>query len=317
MSSALDRFPPVIRKRKGRLLLEKAWKERWLYILMLPGIIYFLVYKYLPMAGIVIAFQDYMPRRGVLGSDWVGAEHFIRFFTERQFWQLFRNTLILALYSIIFYFPVPIVLALLLNEVTRLPFKRFVQSVTYLPHFLSWVVIVGITRTLLNSETGLVNQLIEVLGGEPVQFLISPVWFRPMIVMQDIWKDAGWGSILFLAALAGVDPQLYESAVMEGANRWQQLWHITLPSIMSTIVIIFILRLGRFLDLRLEQILLMVNALNREVGDVFDTYVYRTGILQAQYSYSAAVGMFRSVVGLLMVILSNWTAHKMGQEGIY
>jgi putative aldouronate transport system permease protein len=138
-----------------------------------------------------------------------------------------------------------------------------------------------------------------------------------MIVMQDIWKDAGWGSILFLAALAGVDPQLYESAVMEGANRWQQLWHITLPSIMSTIVIIFILRLGRFLDLRLEQILLMVNALNREVGDVFDTYVYRTGILQAQYSYSAAVGMFRSVVGLLMVILSNWTAHKMGQEGIY
>ncbi len=285
--------------------------------MLLPGLLYFVIYKYVPMAGLVMAFQNYQPRAGFLHSQWVGVKHFARLFGEPEFWMLFRNTMILAVYSVAFYFPIPIVLALLMNEVRVTGFKRLVQTVTYLPHFLSWVVVVGLTHNLLSSEDGLVNQIVLLLGGEKINFLMAPSWLRPVVVMQDVWKDAGWGSIIFLAALAGVDVELYESAVIEGANRWQQLRWITLPSIQSTIVIVLILRLGRFLDVRLEQILLMVNPINREVGEVFDTYVYVAGILQAQFSYSAAVGLFKSAVGLLMVMGSNWLARRMGEEGVF
>jgi putative aldouronate transport system permease protein len=305
------------RIRGGSTVWGRVWKERWLLIMLLPGLLYFVVYKYVPMAGLVMAFQNYKPAAGFFHSPWVGGRHFLRLFGEPEFWMLFRNTLVLAVYSVVFYFPIPIVMALLMNELRSTGFKRLVQTVTYLPHFLSWVVVVGLTYNLLSSEDGLVNQLITLVGGPKVSFLMAPEWFRPVVVLQDVWKDAGWGSIIFLAALAGVDPELYEAAVIEGANRWQQLRYITVPSIQSTIVIVLILRLGRFLDVRLEQILLMVNPINREVGEVFDTYVYLVGILQAQFSYSAAVGLFKSVIGLLMVLGSNWLARRLGEEGVF
>jgi putative aldouronate transport system permease protein len=230
---------------------------------------------------------------------------------------LFRNTALLALYSLIFYFPLPILLALMLNEVRNEFYKRTIQTMVYVPHFVSWVVVVGIFYLLFTTEGGLVNEFLYWLTGSKISFLLAPEWFRPMIIFQQIWKEVGWGTIIFLAALAGVDPQLYEAARIDGANRWRQIWHITLPAIRSTIVILLILRLGNFLDTGFEQIFLMLTPTNREVGDVFDTYVYVKGLTQLQYSYSAAVGMFKSVVGLILVVGANWLAKKFGEEGIY
>lgn len=305
------------KRRIRSQFVKDILRDRWMYFLLLPGVLYFVIFKYLPMAGLVMAFQDYKPHLGFLESPWVGLKHFERFFTEPQFWMLFRNTLLLAVYNLVFFFPLPIVLALMLNEVRKEMFKRFVQTIVYLPHFVSWVVAVGIFYVLFTTEGGVVNEFIARLGMEKIPFLLSEEWFRTMIVSQSIWKEAGWGTIIFLAALSGVDLQLYEAARMDGAGRWRQLWHITLPAIRSTIVILFILRLGSFLDTGFEHIFLMLNSMNREVGEVFDTYVYLKGLTQAQYSYSAAVGMFKSLVGLVLVIGANRLAKKMGEEGVY
>nr|WP_238540598.1 sugar ABC transporter permease [Paenibacillus mucilaginosus] len=292
-------------------------RDRWLYLMLLPGIAYFIVFKYVPMYGVTMAFQDYKPHLGMLNSPWVGMKHFERFFAEPQFWMLFRNTVLLAVYNLVFFFPMPIILALMLNEVRSGGYKRFVQTLIYIPHFVSWVVVVGIFYLLLTTENGVLNEIIFRLTGEKIAFLLDPDWFRTMIISQSIWKEVGWGTIIFLAALAGVDLQLYEAARMDGAGRWRQLWHITLPAIRSTIIILLILRLGNFLDSGFEHIFLMLTPTNRDVGDVFDTYVYVKGMTQAQYSYSAAVGLFKSVVGLGLVLGSNWLAKRFGQEGVY
>ncbi|WP_426454893.1 ABC transporter permease [Paenibacillus sp. S-38] len=292
-------------------------RDRWLYMMLLPGIAYFIVFKYVPMYGVTMAFQDYKPHLGMLNSPWVGMKHFERFFAEPQFWMLFRNTVLLAVYNLVFFFPMPIILALMLNEVRSGGYKRFVQTLIYIPHFVSWVVVVGIFYLLLTTENGVLNEIIFRLTGDKIAFLLDPDWFRTMIISQSIWKEVGWGTIIFLAALAGVDLQLYEAARMDGAGRWRQLWHITLPAIRSTIIILLILRLGNFLDSGFEHIFLMLTPTNRDVGDVFDTYVYVKGMTQAQYSYSAAVGLFKSVVGLVLVLGSNWLAKRFGQEGVY
>ncbi|MCG7213183.1 ABC transporter permease [Paenibacillus mucilaginosus] len=292
-------------------------RDRWLYLMLLPGIAYFIVFKYVPMYGVTMAFQDYKPHLGMLNSPWVGMKHFERFFAEPQFWMLFRNTVLLAVYNLVFFFPMPIILALMLNEVRSGGYKRFVQTLIYIPHFVSWVVVVGIFYLLLTTENGVLNEIIFRLTGDKIAFLLDPDWFRTMIISQSIWKEVGWGTIIFLAALAGVDLQLYEAARMDGAGRWRQLWHITLPAIRSTIIILLILRLGNFLDSGFEHIFLMLTPTNRDVGDVFDTYVYVKGMTQAQYSYSAAVGLFKSVVGLVLVLGSNWLAKRFGQEGVY
>ncbi|WP_223192402.1 ABC transporter permease [Paenibacillus sedimenti] len=304
-------------KRRKHTWLKDLIRDKWLYYMLLPGIAYFVIFKYIPMYGILMAFQDYKPHLGYSGSPWVGFKHFERFFSEPLFWGLFRNTVLLALYNIVFFFPMPIILALMMNEVRREKFKRFVQTLVYIPHFVSWVVVVGIFYILLTTENGVLNELLFRLTGEKIAFLMEPEWFRTMIVTQSIWKEVGWGTIIFLAALAGVDLQLYEAARMDGAGRWRQLWHITLPAISSTIVILFILRLGNFLDAGFEHIFLMLAPTNREVGEVFDTYVYMKGLEQGQYSYSAAVGLFKSTVGLLLVLGSNWLAKRFGQEGVY
>ncbi|MDD9268999.1 ABC transporter permease [Paenibacillus sp. GCM10023248] len=306
----------------GQKLRRREWvrdviRDKWLYYMLLPGVAYFLIFKYVPMYGIIMAFQDYKPHLGYADSPWVGLKHFQRFFSEPQFWMLFRNTVVLAIYNLVFFFPLPIVLALMMNEVRRERFKRFVQTLVYIPHFVSWVVVVGIFYMLLTTENGILNELLFNLTGHKIAFLMEPEWFRTMIVSQSIWKEVGWGTIIFLAALSGVDLQLYEAARMDGAGRWRQLWHITLPAISSTIVILLILRLGNFLDAGFEHIFLMLTPTNREVGEVFDTYVYMKGLSQGQYSYSAAVGLFKSLVGLLLVLGSNWMAKKFGQEGVY
>lgn len=302
---------------KESLFIKDIVKDRWLYLILLPGVLYFIIFKYVPMFGLVMAFEDYKPHLGFMNSPWVGMKHFERFFSEPQFWMLFRNTILLAIYNLVFFFPLPIVLALMLNEVRIGIFKRFAQTLLYLPHFVSWVVAVGIFYVLFTTEGGVVNELIQKIGIEKIPFMLSEDWFRPMIISQSIWKEAGWGTIIFLAALSGVDLQLYEAARMDGAGRWRQLWHITLPAIRSTIVILFILRLGSFLDTGFEHIFLMLNSMNREVGEVFDTFVYMKGLTQGQYSYSAAVGMFKSLVGLVLVLGSNWIAKKFGEEGVY
>lgn len=302
---------------RSSTFMSRLARNRWLYLMVLPGLLYFLIFKYWPMYGIFIAFKDYQPFLGFWNSPFVGLKHFERLFSDDNFLVLFRNTLILASYNILFFFPLPIVIALMLNELRIEVMKRFVQTLIYIPHFMSWVVVVGIAYIFLTTEGGVVNDVLVRLGGDKINFLASNEWFRTIVTSEVIWKETGWGTIIFLAALSGVDPQLYEAAHMDGANRARQLWHITLPAIRSTIIILLILRLGSFLDTGFEQIFLMLNAMNREVGDVFDTYVYSVGISQGQYSFSTAVGVFKSIIGLVLVVSSNYFAKKFGEEGIY
>ncbi|KRE98521.1 protein lplB [Paenibacillus sp. Soil766] len=305
------------RKYKRNSLLQDLIRDKWMYLMLLPGVLYFFIFKYVPMYGVTMAFQDYRPHLGFFESPWVGFKHFERFFNEPQFGMLFRNTVILAVYNLFFFFPMPIILALMMNEVRRAAFKNFVQTLVYIPHFVSWVVVVGIFYILFTTENGILNELLYQITGNKIAFLLEADWFRTMIITQSIWKEVGWGTVIFLAALAGVDLQQYEAARIDGAGRWRQLWHITLPAIRSTIIILFILRLGSFLDSGFEHIFLMLTPTNREVGEVFDTYVYTKGMTQAQYSYSAAVGLFKSLIGLVLVLGSNWLAKKFGEEGIY
>lgn len=268
------------------------------------------------MWGVLIAFQDYQPFQGFFGSKWVGFKHFETFLRMMLLDAVSKYVCSGCVQHCIL-FPLPILIALMLNEIRKEMFKRFVQTLIYIPHFVSWVVVVGISFLFFSTEGGIVNTMLSSVGKEPVNFLLSKDWFRTIITSQVIWKETGWGTIIFLAALAGVDPQLYEAARIDGANRWRQMWHITLPAIRGTIIILLILRIGSFLDSGFEQIFLMVNPLNRDVGEVFDTYVYSTGISQGKFSYSTAVGMFKSIVGLILVVLANRLAKRFGEEGIY
>ncbi|WP_284645522.1 ABC transporter permease [Paenibacillus silviterrae] len=301
---------------KGRRLSN--FRQYWdLYLIMVPGLLYFILFKYLPMWGIVIAFKDFSIFAGFSMSEWVGLEQFRKMLNDPQFFLVFRNTIIISLYKLIWGFPGPIILALLLNEIRSMFYKRTIQTLAYLPHFLSWIIIGGIMVNVLSPVTGAVNGVIEWLGFEPIFFLADPQWFRAMLVISDIWKEVGWGAIIYLAALAGVDPQLYEAAVMDGAGKWKQLIHVTLPSIMSTIIVLFLLRLGHILDVGFEQVFVLYNSLVYDVADVIETYVYRIGIGQSQFSYSTAVGLLKSVISLILVVIINKAVKKTGQEGIY
>jgi putative aldouronate transport system permease protein len=288
-----------------------------LYLMILPGFLFFLLFKYLPMAGIMIAFQEYDPFDGFLNSPWVGFEHFIRLFTEPDFWRLLRNTLVLSGYNLFLFFPAPILIAVALNEIRRSAVRRILQTLIYMPHFLSWVVIMSITILVLATQEGAFNKLLVSIGYQPVEFLTDPSYFSWLYVSQNIWKEAGWNAIIFLAALASVDPTLYEAAVVDGAGRWRQLWHVTIPALRSTIIILFILRLGNVMDIGFEHIILMQNPVNLSVSDVFDTYVYRTGVLQGAFSYTTAVGLFKSLVGLILIIGANRLSKKAGEDGVY
>nr|WP_240416144.1 ABC transporter permease subunit [Paenibacillus periandrae] len=288
-----------------------------MYILILPGFFYFALFKLLPMWGMLIAFQNYNPFAGISGSEWVGFAHFLELFRDDHFYVLLRNTLLINLINLIFFFPVPIVLAVMLNEVRHDWFKKWTQSIVYMPHFLSWVVVASMTFFVLSVDIGFINKLLISLGFESVSFLSESRYFWIILTAQNIWKESGWGTIIFLAAVAGVDTQRYEAAVVDGAGRLRQIWHITLPAIRPTIVILLILRLGHMADVGFEQVLLMMNPLVNNVADVFDTFVYFRGIQQGQISLGTAVGMFKGVVGLVMVLGSNYIVKKLGHEGIY
>lgn len=278
---------------------------------------YFIVFRYMPMWGLSIAFKRFSPALGMLGSPWVGFKNFTDFFTSPNFFPLFRNTFILAIYNLAFFFPLPIVLALMINSVKSTWYKRLVQTITYLPHFMSWVIVASICQVMLTTENGIINEILLALGSPQIDFLTSPKYFRAIIIIQTIWRETGWGTIIFLAALTGVDPQLYDAAHVDGANAWQRLWNITIPAITGTIVTLLILRLGHFMDTGFSQIFLMLNSLNREVGEVFDTYIYRVGIREGnRLSYTTAIGLFKSLVGLTLVLISDWIAKKTDNEGI-
>lgn len=286
--------------------VASAIKRDWILLLMvLPVVLYFVIFRYGPMYGLIIAFQRYSPTQGFLGSQWVGLQWFKQFFNSIYFTRLLKNTIIISVYSIIFGFPFPIFFALLLNEVRSKYFKKIIQTVSYLPHFISTVVVVAIMKTLLSSQGGVVNELLGFLGVEKINFFLSSEWFRPLYIGSEIWQNYGWDSIIYLAALTGIDPNLYEAAFMDGSNRWKNIWHITLPSILPTIVILLILKLGRIMNVGFEKIILMYNPSTYSVADVISTYTYRRGILEADYSFGAAVGLFNAVINLVLLVTIN------------
>lgn len=312
---ALDGVKPKT-KSKGDFF-KKLNQYKYLYLLMLPGVLYFIVFKYVPMWGVLIAFKNYQPFSGFWASEWVGFQHFQSFFSNPDFYKLLKNTLILSAYNLIFFFPAPIILALLMNEIRRNFYKRIVQSMLYVPHFVSMVIVASITYVFLTTEGGLINSFLVQMTGKKIDFLSDPHWFRPLIILQVIWKECGWGTIIFLAALAGVEVEQYEAAIVDGANRFQQLVNITLPAIKTTIIILLVLRMGNVLDNGFEQIYLMTNSLNRDVADVFDTYVYNMGITQGSFSYSTAVGLFKSLIGIVLIQSSNFLAKKLADSSIF
>ncbi|WP_240420041.1 ABC transporter permease [Paenibacillus periandrae] len=300
---------------------NKRWvrikRNRYIYLMMSAGVVYFFLFKFLPIWGLLLSFQDYSPFKGFFGSNWVGLKHFSNLFQNEQFYIMGRNTFLISLFNLVFYFPVPIVLALMLNEVRHEWFKKINQSIVYLPHFLSWVILVSLTFFVFSSDIGIINKLVVASGNQPILFLSEPKFFWILLTLQNIWKDAGWGTIIFLAAIAGVDPARYEAAVIDGASRWRQIYHITLPAIRPTIIILLILRFGNMADVGFEQVLLMMNPLVTSVADVFDTYSYTQGIVGGKISVGVAVGMFKGIVGLILVVTANQIVKKLGYEGIY
>ncbi len=291
-------------------------RDRWLYLLLLPGVIYFIVFKYLPMFGIVIAFEKYVPYSGVLGSKWVGLYWFESFFGHSDWIEYLTNTLILSLMNLVLFFPAPIILALMLNEMRSLRYKKTLQTMLYVPHFISIVIVVSITFVMFGSD-GIVYNLTKKLLGYPIKYMSSPDTFRWMIIGQTIWKETGWGTIIFLAALTNVDTQLYEAAMVDGAGRLRRLWHITLPAIRSTIVLMLILRMGSVLDTGYDHLILMANSMNRKVSQTLDVFVYQQGIQKGQFSYASAIGLMKSIVSVTLVLTSNKIAHLMGEQGLY
>ncbi|TCN22713.1 putative aldouronate transport system permease protein [Mesobacillus foraminis] len=297
--------------------LARLMKNKYLYLMIAPGLLYFIIFKYFPMGGLMIAFQDYQPFLGITGSPWAGFKHFIRLFTEPTFFMLLSNTLFLFALNLFIFFPIPIILALMLNEVRVKMFKNAVQTVIYIPHFMSWVIIVSISYVFLTVDGGLINEMIAKAGGEKIGFLTDGSWTRAMYILQIVWKEMGWSTIIYLAAVTAVDPQLYEAAKMDGANRLRQIWHVTLPAIRPVIIILLILKIGQTLDLGFEHVYLLLNSLNREAMEIFDTYVYTAGLKNGQLSYSTAVGLFKGLVGLILVIGANKLAKKFGEDGLY
>ncbi|MEK3915903.1 sugar ABC transporter permease [Paenibacillus sp. FSL H7-0331] len=294
------------------MLWKLMIKYKYYYLLLLPGLIYFLVFKYIPMLGILIAFKDYKISLGVWDSTWSGVKWFRILFETEDFWIAFRNTIMISFYKLIFGFPAPIILALLLNEVFSNGIKRLIQTIVYFPHFLSWVVLGGMMFTLLSPSTGILA-LFDVQSSPVMQ----PEQFRSMLVWSGIWKEAGWGTIIYLAAMAGINPELYEAGRIDGANRFQLVRYVTIPSIANTIVILLILRTGHILSAGFDQVFILYNPLVYSVADILDTYVYRVGLTMGRYSLASAAGLFQSVVGLLLLLFSNWLARRMGGSGLW
>jgi putative aldouronate transport system permease protein len=297
--------------------LRTVIKYRFMYMMLFPVITFYIIFKYWPMYGLIISFKRFNPGLGIMGSPWIGFRYYEQFFNSIYFWRLLRNTLMINLYDLAFVFPAPIIFALMLNEVRALRYKRIIQTVSYLPHFVSTVIIASMVFTMLNKEYGLVNHIIASLGGERKAFLYEAGYFWGVFTAMNVWKGVGWGSIVYLAAIAGINPELYESAIVDGANHWRQAWHITLPCISNVIIIMLILRIGRLLSVGYQAIILLYNPLTYVTADVINTFVYRRGLLNYEYSYATAVGFFQSVVGFLLVVLSNKIARKYSETSLW
>jgi putative aldouronate transport system permease protein len=310
--------------RKNRLIntqrqinLKNIRRDKLLIIMILPVLAYFFIFCYLPMYGVIISFKDFRPGRGIWGSRWVGLEHFKQFFGGFFFIRLFRNTLLIAVYSLILGFPIPIIFALILNEFKDSVFKRSIQTISYLPHFISVVVVCGMLVNFLSPQNGVVNILLEKMTGRRISFLNDARWFRTIYVGSGIWQEFGWNSIIYLAALSGIDPNLYEAAKIDGAGRLRQLWHISLPGIMVTVLTLLILSVGNMMSVGFEKIILLYNPATYETADVISTYVYRMGIQSTQYSFSAAVGFFNSIINMILLLSCNVISKKISGHGLW
>ena len=314
--------PEVVHRPKflgagyGSMLRKDFVRNRTVYLMAVPVVAFFLVFYYVPMFGLVISFKRFTPALGILGSPWVGLKYFEDFFQSYFAVRIIRNTILLSVLSLIWGFPAPIILALLINEVRSTPFKRSVQSLTYLPHFISLVVVCGLLLEFSQSS-GLFNDVRGWFGGEPISFFQDPRFFRSFYIGSDIWQEIGWGSIIYLAALSAIDPQLYEAATIDGAGRFRQLRHITLPSIAPTIVVLLILRMGNLMTVGHEKIILLYNPTIYETADVISTFVYRKGLLEFSWSYGAAVGLFNSVINLALVVMANWISRRVNETSLW
>jgi putative aldouronate transport system permease protein len=301
----------------GKGSIGLYWKYRHLSLLFAPAVVYYIIFHYLPMYGLLIAFKDYQFRLGIWDSPWVGFEHFEHIFALESFWQVFRNTIVLSLYKLIFGFPAPIVLAVLFNEIRIAVFKRIAQTLSYLPHFLSWVVVAGLFIQFLSPSIGPVNLVLKTLGLEPIYFLGNTAWFRFTLVITDIWKDIGWGTIVYLAVLSGINPELYEAAEVDGSNRFQNMIYITLPSLVPVITIMFIFAIGKIVNDDFDQVFNLYNPAVYEVGDVLSTYTYRRGLVQLDYSFAAAVGLIKNVLAFALIVIANAFSKKINEHGIW
>lgn len=304
-------------KVKNNKTIKYIWKKRFLYTILLLPFLYYLIFYYYPMYGMVIAFEKFSVVKGIFGSKWVGFENFHLIFGSQKFLEALRNTLAISTLKLVCGFPIPIIIALLLNEVRFSPFKRTVQTVIYFPYFISWVIVSGIIMSFLSVDSGLVNQLLKQNGMDTIPFMFDPKYFRSILVLSQIWKDAGWGTVIYMAALSGIDVQLYEASIIDGSNRWQQIRYITLPGISGTISIVFILAFSGIMNAGFDQIFVLINSMVVEVGEIIDTFVYRVGLVNADYSYAAAVGLFKSLIGFTLLTGANLISKRIRGESIY
>jgi len=300
-----------------RAIWRSIKRDKYLLVLISPVVVYYIIFHYVPMYGALIAFKDYNPGIGFYNSPWVGFKWFKQFFESFYFWRLIRNAILLNIYGIIFGFPIPIIFALLLNEVSDGFFKRSIQTISYLPHFISLVVVVGMMVNFLSPVDGIVNMFLKSIGKEPINFMGDPRWFRFLYISSGIWQEFGWSSIIYLAALSAIDPTLYDAAKVDGANRWQQMLNITLPGIMPTIIILLILNVGHLLSVGFEKIILMYQPMTYEVADVISTYVYRRGVLGADYSFAAAVGLFNSIINFMLLVTFNRISKRLTEISLW
>lgn len=304
--------------KKGRGGLRHAAARDWQLLLLcaLP-VLYFIIFHYVPMYGVQIAFKDFKAADGIWGSAWCGFKHFERFFSSSQFWPLLKNTLGLSFLQILIGFPIPIILAIMLNQTKNQKFRKFVQSVVYCPHFISIVVLTGMLYIFLSPRNGIVNQIIEFFGGEPIFFLGDAKYFKGTFVLSGIWQNAGWSAIIYIAALAGISPDLYEAAQVDGANKWQRIWHIDIPGILPTVIMMLILEVGKVMNLGFQKAYLMQNAQNLASSEIIATYIYKVGLIDAQYSYSAAINLFNNVVNIILLVTVNKIAKKMTSTSLW
>jgi putative aldouronate transport system permease protein len=316
-ANTIKKNQELVHRKRKESLLNYVKRNKYLYLLMLPGVIYLIIFKYVPMYGVIIAFKNFSFTKGIIGSPFNNFQHFRILFASQDFYKILFNSVYLSIVKIIFGFPVPIIFALMLNEVGGKKFKRITQTVMYLPHFISWVVIGGIVVIFLSADGGLVNESIKALGFKSIPFLASENWFRTVVIVTDIWKEAGWGTIIYLASLTSINPEFYEAATVDGANRWQQIFYITLPCISNTIIILLTLKIGGLMSNGFEQIYILQNPMNMAVSDIFETYTYRVGLTNTQYSYASAVGLFQSVIGLILIFSTNKIAKMFGKSTIY